>query len=156
MNVPQYLFQHPHHQRAEKVRYDIFLETTTVKQYDKLVRLQRRCLRRCLPENIQIDRDDIYQYVGINKLKDRADCHLLKLMYKRTKNDAYLDKTQDGTRLHDAPVLIVPFPNNEIFRKSIIFRGATLWNTLPPDIRNIPTFDCFKTKMKQMLLKNLN
>ena len=61
---------------------DIFLENTTAKQYDKLTRLQKRCLRRCLPDNQKIDRDEIYNITGINKLQDRANAHLLKLMYK--------------------------------------------------------------------------
>ena len=47
---------------------DIFLETTTAQQYDRLVKLQRRCLRRCLPENRKIGNDDIYNITGVNKL----------------------------------------------------------------------------------------
>ena len=78
------------------------------------------CLRRCLPEITKINKDDIYRRVGINKLTDRADCQLLKLMYKRVGDDAYLDNTQGRRRLHDAPVLKIPFPNNETFKKSII------------------------------------
>ena len=135
---------------------DIFLETTTFKQYDKLARLQRRCLKRCLPENMEVNRNNIFQSAGINKLCDRADTHLLKLMYKRAQNDLYLDHTEGRTRLHDAPVLDIPFPNNELFKKSIIFQGATAWNALPPHIRNIPTFECFKTKMKEHLSEILN
>ena len=135
---------------------DIFLETTTAKQYDKLARLQRRCLRRCLPDNIKVNRNEIYRVTGVNKIGDRADTHLLKLMYKRAQTDSYLDETEGRTRLHDGPVLKIPFPNNEIFRKSIIFRGSTLWNSLPADTRNIPTFECFKTKMKDNLATKLN
>ena len=52
---------------------DIFLENTTFKQYDKLIRLQKRYLRRCLPDNQKIDRDEIYNITGINKLQDRAN-----------------------------------------------------------------------------------
>ena len=135
---------------------DIFLETTTVKQYDKLMRLQRRCLRRCLPENVRADRNEIHRITGINKLEDRANCHLLKLMYKRAQNNLYLDNTQGVTRLYDGPVLQIPFPNNETYKKSIIFRGSTLWNNLPSNIRNIPTFECFKSKLKEDLLAKLN
>ena len=130
---------------------DIFLETTTFKQYDKLMRLQRRCLRRCLPENVKINRNDIYNTAGIN----RAESHLLKLMYNRAQNPLYRDNTQDRTRLHDGPVLIIPFPNNETFRKSIVFRGSTLWNNLPAETRYIPTFECFKSKMKKRLQEKL-
>ena len=134
---------------------DIFLETTTARQYDRLVKLQRRCLRRCLPENIKVDNNEVYNITGINRLKDRADSHLLKLMYKRAQKDQYLDNTQGRTRLYDGPVLIIPFPNNETFRKSVIFRGATLWNNLLPDERNSPTFESFKSMLKDKLMLKL-
>ena len=84
---------------------------------------------------IRIGNDDLYRTTGINKLTDRANSHLLKIMYKRSSNDVYLDLTEVRTRLHDGPVLYVPFPNNETFRKSIVFRGSRLWNTLTPDER---------------------
>ena len=100
---------------------DIFLETTTAKQYDKLARLQRRCLRRCLPDGVKVDRNEVYHVTGVNKLTDRAYTHLLKLMYKRAQYPMYLDDTQGRTRLYDGPALTIPFPNNETFRKSIIF-----------------------------------
>ena len=134
---------------------DIFLETSTARQYDSLVRLQRSCLRRCLPENIRIDKNDISNIAGVNKLHDRAESHLLKLMYKRAQNEKYLDVDHGRTRLYDGPVLTVPFPNNETFKKSILFRGASLWNKLPADERNIQSFECFKTMLKKKLRMKL-
>ena len=52
---------------------DIFLETSTAQQYDRLERMQRRCLRRCLPENRKVDKNNIYTVTGINRLSDKAD-----------------------------------------------------------------------------------
>ena len=134
---------------------DIFLETTTARQYDRLVKLQRRCLRRCLPENRKVGNDNIYNITGVNKLQDRAEVHLLKMMYKRAQNESYLENPQRETRLHDGPVLHVPFPNNETARKSIVFRGASLWNKLTPDERNVRTFDSFKSMLKRNLAELL-
>ena len=134
---------------------DIFLETTTARQYDRLERLQRRCLRRCLPENRKVERDDLYRITGINRLRDRAEAHLLKLMYKRAHDDGYLVEQEGRTRLYDGPVLYIPFPNNETFRKSVIFRGATLWNKLTPAERNIPTFESFKSMLKTKLANKI-
>ena len=90
---------------------DIFLEITHARQYDALVRLQRRCLRRCLPENVRVDRNNIYSITGINTLRDRAEVHLLKIMYKRAQDEAYLDPVDVRTRFRDGPVLRTPFPN---------------------------------------------
>ena len=135
---------------------DIFLETTTARQYDRLEKLQRRCLRRCLPDDVKIGNNGIYNVTGVNKLKDRAEVHLLKMMYKRAQNDHYLDDPQRITRLHDGPVLYIPFPNNETCRKSVVFRGSTLWNGLTPNERNTPTFDRFKSMLKEKLRQLLN
>ena len=41
---------------------DFFLESTTVRQYDKLVRLQGRCLRRCLRENQKVHKKGNLQH----------------------------------------------------------------------------------------------
>ena len=41
--------------------------------------------------------------------------------------------------------LQVPKPNLEIYRKSISYSGANLWNTLPLDIRTAPTLHKFKS-----------
>ena len=134
---------------------DIFLENTNYRQYDKIVRLQRRCLRRCLPDNMEIDREEVYNHTGINKLSERANTHLLKLMYKRAHDAHYVNADEGRTRLHDAPVLNVPFPNNETYKKSVIFRGSTAWNSLSVENRNIPTFDSFKSVLKGKLQDNL-
>ena len=106
---------------------------------------QCRCLPRCLPEHIKINKNDVYVRTGVNKLNQRADVHLLKLMYKRAQGNAYLNTEEVRTRLHDAPVLNIPFPNNETYKKSIIFRGSTAWNSLPAVDSNSPTFDSFKS-----------
>ena len=40
--------------------------------------------------------------------------------------------------------LKIPKPNKESFKKSVIFRGGTLWNLLPGEVRNLPTLSDFK------------
>ena len=142
---------------------DIFLENANYGQYDRLVRLQNRCLRRCLPENFKINKDDVYSRTGVNKLNQWADVHLLKLMYKRAQDDVYLNTDEGRTRLHDAPVLDIPFPNNETYKKSIIFRGSSAWNSLPTidcnfptlDRFNFPTLDSFKSMLKRKLKESI-
>ena len=88
--------------------------------------------------------------MGVNRLSQQAKAHLLKLMYKRSQNDIYLSREEVRTRLHDAPVLFVLFPNNETFKKSIILRGSksNAWNALKVEERNIPTFERFKSMLK--------
>ena len=118
------------------------------------MRLQCGCLRRCLPEHVKIDREDVYELVGINKLHQQAKVHILKLMYKRAHNDMYVAQEDIRTRLHDAPVRFVPFRNNETYKKSVVFRGSNAWNDLTPEDCNIPTFEGFKSMLKLKLKEN--
>ena len=41
-----------------------------------------------------VDTDVIHHVAGINKFKDRAESHLLKIMYKRAQDNQYLDVTE--------------------------------------------------------------
>ena len=72
-------------------------------------------------------------------------------MYKRTRDPLYVNMEDGRTRLHDAPLLNDPFPNNEAYKKSIIHRGSTAWNSLSVEERNTPTFDTFKSMLKGKL-----
>ena len=92
----------------------------------------------------------MYRYTGVNKCSDRAETHLLKVMYRRAQNEKYLSEVNRRTRLQAAKTLFVPFPVNEAFKKSPIYKGSTLWNSLSPETRNVPTFKAFKTCMKKI------
>ena len=45
---------------------------------------------------------------------------------------------------HDAPILYEPYPNNDSFRRSILYQGAIVWNALPVEERAIDTHTKFK------------
>ena len=49
----------------------------------------------------------------------------------------------------------IPKPNKESFKKSVIFRGGTLWNLLPGEVRNLPTLSDFKKYTKQLQINRL-
>ena len=68
-------------------------------------------------------------------------------------SEKYTVQVEIRTRMHDAPVLFVLFPNNETFKKSVIFscRGANAWNMLLVAVRNITTFESFKSMLKTKL-----
>ena len=95
--------------------------------------------------------DELHILTGVNSLKERAESHLLKIMYKRSRLTDYLNDDPRPTRAFDGPILDVPFPNNELFKKSVLYRGSTLWNDTNPLDRNIATFLSYKTKLKKDL-----
>ena len=49
-----------------------------------------------------------------------------------------------STRLHDGPVFKITHPNSEPIQRSVMYAGASKWNNLDADIRNIDEFFKFK------------
>ena len=70
---------------------DIFNSTSTSYYQSKLIKLQQRCLRNCLPATKKYEKLELHILTGVNSLKDRAESHLLKIMYKRSRLTDYLN-----------------------------------------------------------------
>ena len=47
--------------------------------------------------------------------------------------------------------LQIPRPNTEHAKKSYQYSTVAIWNTIPTDIRELPTIGCFKKKLKEFL-----
>ena len=77
--------------------------------------------------------------IKIPKLENRRKTHLLNLVYPRAHNQLYIDTMIVPLRRYDAPILLVYFPNNETFRRSIVYQGAIAWNALSVEERAIET-----------------
>ena len=130
---------------------DIFNSTSTSYYQNKLIKLHQRCLRNCLPATRKYEKLELHILTGVNSLKDRAKNHLLKIMYKRSRLTYYLNNDPRPTRAFNGPILDVPFPNNELLKKSVLYRGSTFWNDTNPLDRNIATFHSYKIKLKKDL-----
>ena len=50
------------------------------------------------------------------------------------------------TRLN-APTIYLPVPRTKLFRRSVYYQGATLWNSLPSEIRLCENINDFKSKV---------
>ena len=55
------------------------------------------------------------------------------------------------TRLNDAPAIYLPVPKTKLFRKSVYYQGATLWNSLPSETRLCENINDFKTKLYNII-----
>ncbi|RMX46744.1 hypothetical protein pdam_00007675, partial [Pocillopora damicornis] len=62
----------------------------------------------------------------------------------RWRNSAY-DLRDSENKLN------VPLPRTNYYRKSFSYSGATLWNSLPCDIRNTESLGLFKRKINATL-----
>ena len=61
------------------------------------------------------------------------------------------------TRNNIAPTIYLPVPKTELFKKSVYYYGATLWNALSPEIRlcdNIEEFKKFIKLLFDMSIRN--
>ena len=136
---------------------DIVYSGTSIKNLDRLQKLQNRGLRICINEPVSISRDILHQRCKIPKLEDRRTYNLRKYMFKQKDNQELKIQREIRTRRHDAIIYETVRPNLEKYKKGSIYRGIDEWNRLNPEIRNTIDFNEFKTAQKKLMMdKTLN
>ena len=82
---------------------------------------------------------------------------LLVWRVKNTENPVYINsKFQPSrTRTSDQGNLRLPVVEYSLSRKSFMVRSASVWNSIPPEIRNINTIGTFKKKLKEWTKFNI-
>ena len=55
------------------------------------------------------------------------------------------------TKFNKAPTIYLPVPRTKIFKKSVYYYGATLWNFLPREISMCEDIDKFKSKLYNVI-----
>ena len=131
---------------------DIIYAGTSSNNLDRIDKLFFRGLRICLGNEITFTREELCHECNISLLKKRRDLHLLLYMHKQSSNKNLLKITPRRTRLHMAPVFYQYKPVNEKARLNVLYRGATLWNNLPAENRNME-FGVFKVWLKKTMLE---
>ena len=123
---------------------------------DKLQRLQNKCLKLCLGLHKLHSTTAVHREAKCAKLQVRRQVHLNNFMYKRQSKLNLLDQREICTRQHDAPLFKVPHPNNEAFKRSVLYLGAVTWNNLPVETRLINSLIPFKTHQKKVMSTTYN
>ena len=59
------------------------------------------------------------------------------------------------TRIHQGPIIKLPKPQTETFKKKPFYYGCNIWNNLPPDCRIEEDMDVFKDNIKDMLKNDI-
>ena len=113
--------------------------------------LQNKCLRLCTRSPLDINIIHLHNIAKVNLLYDRRNTHLLNLMYQRKDIVDYLDNRALPTRQHLSINFKVPFTDKSTVQKSVLIRGANAWNSLPNNIREIPSLKEFKKYTKSLL-----
>ena len=132
---------------------DVFMSGANQVDLDKLQRLQNRGLRICLQSETRTTLYDLHKHSKLQRLEHRRVAHLRNLIFKKTLKAPELQAVlRRSTRAHDGPLLVVAQPKNELFKKSVHYKGGILWNELDGEIRNIKDLNTFKRKTKNWLV----
>ena len=96
-----------------------------------------------------------YGYILFTSSQKQLNCtnvgmHILNYMYKKKDNVELLDINRVNTRAHAAPIFKTIGPKK--YRNSVLYKGAIRWNSLPVTIRNIDSYDYFKSLQKRSML----
>ena len=101
--------------------------------------------------NITTSRKLLCNECMVAPLCNRRDTHLLLFMHKQTNQEHLLKSKTVNTRLQKGPVFNKTLkPNNEKSKLSVFYRGATSWNALKANTRNM-AFKDFKLYQKKCL-----
>ena len=120
----------------------------------KLQAMQNRFLR-IVYNNENMSTADMHIRMGIGKLKERRELHLCGLMYRRSRNDEYIDNRNLPTRQFDKIVLRVL---DVLLTKSFdipLFKVSNKWNNLPRVVQESPTYKEFKYRYRNFVRDHL-
>ena len=129
---------------------------------NQIQRLQNRAARAVLGDfDYTHSVSDMIAKLGWMKIKQRLTYFTCILMFKCLNNMAPVELCNAFTYLKDVSTintrsiasekLCVPKPNCEMFRKSLCYRGASMWNKLPIELRNIINIGSFKIALRKLI-----
>ena len=112
--------------------------------------LQNHALRCCY--NVKSPRDehvsDLHKNSNVVLVDTRRKRQILTCIWRNiVKGVIDIAKPVRETRLNIAPTIYLPIPKNNLFKKSVYYQGATLWNSLPNDTRLCDNINDFKSKL---------
>ena len=130
---------------------DIFYDIANKNVLEKLQVIQNKSLRRCLGRGYMYPTVLTQQEAKISKLHPRRLMHLCNFMFKQKGDLNIVNQRDVRTRAHDALLFTTVKPKNETCKKSVLYRGAMLWNSLSVEVRSIKDFEEFKLNRKKWL-----
>ena len=125
---------------------------------DKLQKLQNRAARVLTFSNYYADATELLEFLGWKNLARQQEIHKATMVFRclhglapeylyskfTWRDSAYVLRDSENK-------LNVPLPRTDYYRKSFSYNGATLWNSLPCDIRNTESLGVFKRKINDIL-----
>ena len=134
---------------------NIFLSTIKEVDLNDLQTLQNNAIRCCYQISDPRDEHILELHVRANmKLVNiRRQKQILTCLWRNIqKGVVNIKETNRLNRSAMAPTVYLPIPRTTIFKKSVFYLGAKLWNALPRNVRLCDDIDKFKLEINNIIV----
>ena len=118
---------------------------------NKLQKLQNRAARVITSSNFDVDVDSLFHKLSWKDLKSQRQIQNALMVFKSLNGlvpeyptSKFIKRNESNYSLRDSVNKLVPFPRTDDMKNSFSYSGATLWNSLPCNIRESGSLNQFK------------
>ena len=118
---------------------------------NKLQKLQNRAARVITSSNFDVDVDSLFHKLSWKDLKSQRQIQNALMVFKSLNGlvpeyptSKFIKRNESNYSLRDSVNKLVPFPRTNDMKNSFSYSGATLWNSLPCNIRECGSLNQFK------------
>ena len=123
---------------------------------NKLQKLQNRAARVITSSNFDVDVDSLFHKLSWKDLKSQRQIQNALMVFKSLNGlvpeyptSKFIKRNESNYSLRDSVNKLVPFPRTNDMKNSFSYSGATLWNSLPCNIRESGSLNQFKRLLYQ-------
>ena len=121
---------------------------------NKLQKLQNRAARVITSSNFDVDVDSLFHKLSWKDLKSQRQIQNALMVFKSLNwlvpeypTSKFIKRNESNYSLRDSVNKLVPFPRTNDMKNSFSYSGATLWNSLPCNIRESGSLNQFKSRL---------
>ena len=127
----------------------------------RLQKLRNRAARIIAHVPNEIDQQTVLNILGWEPLKQQRKKAKAKMMFKTLNNMGpnslkklftFKKEILNHSLRGSSSLIRLPKPNTNNMKKSFIYDGASLWNSLPENIRESNSISCFKRKIATLCI----
>ena len=118
---------------------------------NKLQKLQNRAARVITSSNFDVDVDSLFHKLSWKDLKSQRQIQNALMVFKSLNGlvpeyptSKFIKRNESNYSLRDSVNKLVPFPRANDMKNSFSYSGATLWNSLPCNIRESGSLNQFE------------
>ena len=134
---------------------NIFLSSCNQGDLNDMQILQNNAIRCCY--NVSDPRDEhvifLHGQANMKMIHVRRKKQILTCIWRNVRNGVIqIAQPIRQNRSAGAPSIYLPIPRTELFKKSVYYYGANLWNDLPANIRQLNDIDSFKLEINKFFV----